>query len=102
MNIITDKKDNSVIFISNKILEEDIYYYPQENNFIYFKKEFTNNYILNEVPDYIELYKYCYTDENGFYENPNYEEPNKYGINNELLQQIQDDILADLINMGVI
>ena len=38
--------------------------------------------------------KYCYTPEQGFYENPNYVEPdpaNTYGISDELFNQIKSD-----------
>ena len=38
--------------------------------------------------------KYCYTPEQGFYENPNYVEPdpaNTYGIPDELFNQIKSD-----------
>lgn len=44
-------------------------------------------------------YKYCYTEEQGFYENPNYVEPdptNTYGIPDETYHAIIDDYTAEL------
>ena len=44
-----------------------------------------------ELPKSVEPMKYCYTEEDGIYENPNYVEPpeNPYGITDELLEQIE-------------
>ncbi len=34
-----------------------------------------NLFELDSIPENIEPFKYCYTEEKGFYENPSYEEP---------------------------
>lgn len=61
-----------------------------------FPPETVNIYQNVEVSDEIKsnLSKYCYTEEQGFYENPNYVEPdatNTYGIPDELFNQIKAD-----------
>lgn len=48
--------------------------------------------------------KYCYTEEKGFYINPDYKEPdpsNTYGIPDELYSQIIDDYTLELMEGGV-
>lgn len=55
--------------------------------------------IYNEIPDlpeYVEPEKYCYTEADGFYPNPNYEEPNPYGISDDLLKQIKEDTITEV------
>lgn len=61
------------------------------------------NILMNiDVPDEVEENKFCYTPEEGFYINPEWIEPNKYGLPNEVIQKIQDDTIADLIELGVL
>ena len=48
------------------------------------------------VPEDMQVHKYCYTDEGGFTLNPDWEEPNGYGIPEELLRQIKDDTIAEV------
>ena len=104
MFLITSKKDNSVLNCDTELEYMENGYPKLLNENIIFPVNFVNIFNIDKIPEEVitNLSKYCYTEENGFYENPNYEEPNKYGINNELLQQIQDDMLVDLINMGVL
>lgn len=54
-----------------------------------------------EVDNSIVPRKYCYTKENGIFTNPAWHE-NKYGIDDQLVQNIQDDTIAGLIDMGVL
>lgn len=38
--------------------------------------EFVKNiFEVNDIPEYVQEEKYCYSEENGFYINENYEEP---------------------------
>lgn len=58
---------------------------------------------LEDIPQEITSdNKYCYTEEKGFYLNPNYEEPNEYGIPNDLLNSIIDDYTMSLYSEGVL
>lgn len=47
------------------------------------------------VPEDMQPQKYCY-DSELFYLNPSWEEPNDYGIPEELLKQIKDDTIAEV------
>ena len=47
-----------------------------------------------EMPEDMAVHKYCY--DNGFYLNPNWEEPNDYGISDELLRRIKDDAITEV------
>ena len=53
---------------------------------------------VTELPEYVEPMKYCYTEEDGFYENPNYIEPpeNPYGIPDELVEQIKNNTVEEI------
>ena len=85
--ILTDK-DNVINYIANNIQEKEDRYllveermeilkdYPEEDT----QGHITHNYITLYrvvVPDGIEVEKYCYTPNDGFYENPDYVEPPK-------------------------
>ena len=61
-----------------------------------------NAYDNVEIDKGVMTEVYCYTPDKGFYKNPDYIEPNKYGLPDELVQQIQDDTIADLIELGVL
>lgn len=51
---------------------------------------------VKELPPDFDTYKYCYTEEAGFYKNPKYVIPNPYGIPDELVEQIKDDAVAEI------
>lgn len=61
-----------------------------------------NIYEVSEVPTNVEPTKWCYTEADGFYENPNYTEPNKYMLDDDLYNRIIDDYTMTLIEEGVI
>lgn len=49
-----------------------------------------------EVPAEVKPIEYCYSEESGFYKNPNYIEPSGYGIPEELVEQIKTDAIAEV------
>ena len=51
---------------------------------------------VDSVPKEVEIGKYCYTPEDGFYVNPNYKEPNPYGIPDYLVEQIKNDAITEV------
>lgn len=57
---------------------------------------FTALYEIDDIPAEVEVGKYCYTPELGFYENPNYVEPDPYGIPKELVERIKNDAIAEV------
>lgn len=68
------------------LIEENVAFVPGNIN-IYQNVEVSDEVKSNPS-------KYCYTPEQGFYENPNYVEPdpaNTYGIPDELFNQIKSD-----------
>ena len=94
MYLITRKEDNVCLnfgneldYISNgypRIVEKDIA----------FVKENVNVFEVTELPEDFKQGKHCYTEEKGFYVNPDYVEPdptNTYGIPDELFNQIKSD-----------
>lgn len=50
---------------------------------------------VESVPEDFVSEKYLYTD-NNFVLNPEYTEPNKYGISDELLEQIKNDTITEV------
>ena len=56
---------------------------------------------LEDAPEYIIPYKFCYTKEQGFYKNPDWDNPNPYGIPDELVERIKNDTIAQ-VQEGVI
>lgn len=56
-----------------------------------------NTYTVESLPLEEKIVrKYCYTEEQGFYLNPGWEEPNKYGIPEELLEKIRQDQINEI------
>ncbi len=51
---------------------------------------------LTSVPDDFELFKYCYTAGKGLYLNPDWKEPNPYGIPDNLVEQIKNDAVEEI------
>ena len=72
--IITVEEDNRILAIGNQFDYLDNGY-PRiiETNTAY-PIDLVNVYEVESIPQYVETEKYCYDLENGFYENPNYEE----------------------------
>ena len=51
---------------------------------------------VEEVPFDYNAYKYCYSEDAGFYKNPKYVEPNPYGIPDELVERIKNDAITEV------
>lgn len=94
MYIITNKEDNRIFEIARAVdyLSNG---YPRiiEKN-LAFPTEMINVFEVEEVPKNVEREKYCYTEEQGFYENVNYKEPVREIPNAELQEQITNLELA--------
>lgn len=103
MYIITGKTDNAIKDIGNAI-EYMVNGYPKviDSNTIY-PNHFINLFEISEVPQEIKIEKYCYTEADGFYINPNYVEPdptNTYGISDETYHAIINDLTEEVANSG--
>lgn len=52
---------------------------------------------VGSIPEEVAPFKYCYTEADGFYKNPNYEEPNNdYGIPNDLYDTIRNEAVEQI------
>ncbi len=91
MYIITSKNLKTIIGIG-----ENVDYlsngYPRitEQN-VAFPTEMVDVYEVSYMPEYVTENKYCYTPDQGFYENPNWSEPNKFGLTDEQLAELEQD-----------
>lgn len=76
MFVLTNK-NNEIIEISNTYeLDEEHRNIIVDNHAIaYAPDEQINVFEIEEIPENIEVSKYCYTEEKGFYKNENYVEP---------------------------
>lgn len=101
MFLITIKDDNTIVGIGEKISYLTNGYPKLVDENIAFPDWMVNICNLNEIPNHVTVDKYCYTIEDGFYENPNYNEPNNsFGISNELYDAIIDEYTMQLIEEG--
>lgn len=101
--IVITAKETDVFIAQGEHLDYMDNGYPRlvdEN--VAFPTEMVNVFEGVTIPSGVEPNKYCYTESEGFTENPNYVEPNKYNIANELLETIQADYTEELIDEGVI
>lgn len=101
MFIIAEKKEHRILNMGARLGYQEVNGYPwllDEN--IAFPTEMVDVSEVETVPEEVTAGLYCYTKEEGFYLNPNWEEPNKYGIPNEIVNQIQEDTITKLIEDG--
>ena len=78
MKYVLTNKNNEIIEISNTHeLDEEHRNINVDNNraIAYGPDEKINVYEVEEIPGEVEIAKYCYTEEKGFYKNENYVEP---------------------------
>ena len=88
MFILTNK-NNEIIAISNTYeLDEEHRNIIVDNHAIaYAPDEKINVYEVEEIPGEVEIAKYCYTEEKGFYENVDYTEPFNEKVEIEQLKE---------------
>ena len=80
--LIIVKENNIIFYIANKVVDLSPIDYLIDDDFRMGKKEI--DIVEKEsIPDYVIPEKYCYTEKDGYYLNPNWEEPeeNKEGEN---------------------
>lgn len=59
-------------------------------------KEAVDVFEVSATPEDLQVHKYCFTPDGGFYINPDWSEPNEYDIPDELLRKIKDDAIAEV------
>ena len=96
MFIITKKKDNVVEGISETLCYiSDTNYVRINNQNLVFNPNSCKIYEVEDAPNYIEPEKYCYTEEKGFYENPDWVEPSS-DIPEEIKETIRQEYRDEL------
>ena len=103
MKFVLTNKENEIIEISNTYeLDEEHRNINVDNHAIaYAPDEKINVFEVEEIPENIEVAKYCYTEENGFYVNENYvesEEPIEARL--KLIEE-RIALTEDMINMSL-
>lgn len=102
MFILTNK-ENEIIEISNTYeLDEEHRNINVDNHAIaYAPDEKINVFEVEEIPENIEIAKYCYTKEQGFYKNENYVEPEEPVEKRLKLIEERMALTEDMINMSL-
>ena len=102
MFILTNK-ENEIIEISNTYeLDEEHRNINVDNHAIaYAPDEKINVFEVEEIPENIEIAKYCYTKEQGFYKNENYVEPEEPVEKRLKLIEERRALTEDMINMSL-
>lgn len=98
MYVITGKTDNVVLGMGEALDHMSNGYPRLVNENVAFVTEQVNVNEVDSIPAEVVTDKYCYTTEQGFYLNPDWKEPNKYGISDELLEQIKADVSSEDVN----
>ena len=102
MYIITDKENNVLVNYGESVSYWDNGY-PTFNGILAYPTIIFNLYEVDIVPKEVEVNKYCYTAEQGFYLNPNYVEPdptNIYNIPDETYHAIINDLTSEVASNG--
>jgi hypothetical protein len=97
MFLITDINTDSVIDWSEKETYGPEGYPMVEEKNLAFPYWIVKTYTVDEIPEEVVPYKWCYTEEQGFFLDPSFEEPNNsHGISNELYNTIRDEAVAQI------
>lgn len=103
MKHILTNKNNEIIEISNTYeLDEEHRNIIVDNHAIaYGPDEKINVFDVEEIPQEVEIAKYCYTEEKGFYKNENYVEPEEPVETRLKLVEKRVSLAEDMINMSL-
>lgn len=104
MKFVLTNKNNEIIEISNTYeLDEEHRNINVDNNraIAYAPNEKINVFEVKEIPKEVEIAKYCYTEENGFYVNENYVEPEEPVEKRLKLIEERIALTEDMINMSL-
>lgn len=96
MIVVTDTNFNIIQAIGDEMVDEKIINTNGSHTAFAFS---INSYDVDNIPSDVAAYKYCYTEVDGFYLNPDYIEPdtsNTYGIPDEIYHAVIDDYTVEL------
>lgn len=103
MYIITDSSDSRVINYGAKLDYLSNGYPRLIDENVAFILDMVNVYEVTEIPQEVESEKWCYTEADGFYPNPNWHEPSAYDLApHDVVDAIIDEYTNELIEMGVL
>lgn len=97
LNIITEKENKIIRDIGN-VTDKDSYWLINQTRY---SKLYFDLYENIEVSDKIIPFKYCYTSKQGFYENPNWSEPdtsNTFNIPDDVYMAIKEQAIQEVQN----
>ena len=103
MYLITVKEDNRIIMVGEALDYMSNGYPRLVDEDIGFPIDMVNVYEVSEMPSEVIPEKYCYTESEGFYINPDYVEPdptNIYNIPDETYHAIINDLTTEVANSG--
>ncbi len=101
MIVVTGNKNNEVFGIGS-ILEYWSNGYPvlksnlEDIGTAYLPEQVTVYEKVQNIPETVKPYEYCYTPEKGFYLNPNWKELNEYGLTDEEMEEIKASYREEL------
>lgn len=103
MKYVLTNKNNEIIEISNtyELDEEHRNIIVDDHAIAYAPDEKINVYEVEEIPGEVEIAKYCYTEEKGFYKNENYVEPEEPIETRLKLVEERIALTEDMINMSL-
>ena len=102
MYIIVEKEKHICVDIGETFKPWDNGY-PSLDGILGYPNELYESYKVDTIPKGVEVNKYCYTEVDGFYINPNYVGPdptNIYDIPDETYHAIINDITSEVANNG--
>ena len=95
MYIISNKIDNEILGLGKTLDYLDNGYPRLVEEDVAFVLDAVNVFEADSIPEGVEPVKYCYTEAEGFYINPNWKEPNPdntyEGVSDEVFEQILSD-----------
>lgn len=98
MDIIVEKNTNVVRGIGERADDKETYWLINQTRF---SKKFFELYEKIDFQENVATMKFCYTPEQGFYENPNWEEPdtsNTFGIPEDVYMAIKEHAIQEVQN----
>lgn len=100
MYIITDKR-NTIMYLTETFMKINENVMLVDNGTLNLIIDDAEVYGVNEIPEYVTTIKYCYNETNGFYENPDYVEPEE-PVSLESLANEISELRANLDYMSMI
>lgn len=96
MYVITSKEDNSIFYITKAMKEKELGYKEIVGFGFCIKVSDWGVFEVEEITENVTPGKYCYTEEKGFYENPNWVEPEI----EDPIQEYRDQLASEVSEIG--